>query len=150
MLLSEQIALSGAGIFFLIGLLSGVWKYLAIVASSEARAHEYVDILHRASLMYGFAGIVVWKFAELSIHDEVWNLIGVLGLNVFFAFAILTYLIHAVSKDTDNQLRPPYVLGGRPIPGFLIHGGMWLLIAGEVGGFLILFSGAWPAIWFVF
>ncbi len=147
MILSQQIALSGAGIFFLIGLLSGIWKYLQAVAADNGEADEYVSVLHRASLMYGFAGIVVWKFAELSRHAEVWNLIGVLGLNVFFAFAIFTYFLHAVLRDTDNQMRRPFVLGKARLPDFVMHGAMWLLIVGEVGGFLILLTGAWPAIW---
>lgn len=145
--LAQQIALSGAGIYFLVGLITGIWKYAAIARSPEAVAHEYINILHRASLMYAMASLVVWKFAELSQHPPLWNTVAVISLLGFFGFAMLTYFLHALLKDTDNQLRKPYTLGKLPMSAAIVHGGMLLLIAGEVGGFLILLSGAWPAIW---
>ena len=52
---SQQLSIVAAGVFFLTGLLTGVWKYLQIRASEEAEAHPYVDIAHRSSLMYSFA-----------------------------------------------------------------------------------------------
>lgn len=144
---SQRIALTGAGVFFLIGLLSGIWKYLAMLSSENGTAHEYINVLHQASLMYGLAGIVIWKFAALSVHAEIWNITGVLGLNIFFGLAIFTYLVHAVLKDTDNQMRKPFVLGPGLLPAFILYGGMSMLIVGELGGFLILLTGAWPVLW---
>ncbi|TNE46494.1 MAG: hypothetical protein EP343_23085 [Deltaproteobacteria bacterium] len=130
------------GLFFITGLLTGVWKYIHIMRSEEAKAPVYVDIAHRAGLMYSFACLVLAYFAALSQWSEGWNLLGV-GLAVgFFAAAEMTYIIHGVLKDTDNQLRRPIQLGSGKLPTFLVHLFMFGLIAGELGGFLIVFIGA--------
>ncbi len=130
-----------AGVFFLAGLLSGIWKYSGILRSEEAVAPEYVNILHRASLLYSFASILLAEFVKLSSLNEPLELIAVISVIGFFAFAQITYLIHALLGDTDNQFRKPYQLGPFRMPGIIIHGSMVLLILGEVGGFAILFYG---------
>ena len=63
---AESLAVVMAGVFFLNGLLTGVWKYLQIRSSESATAHPYVDIAHRASLLYSFAALLLAKFAEIS------------------------------------------------------------------------------------
>jgi hypothetical protein len=50
--------------------------------------------------------------------------------------------IHGALEDTDNQLREPHKLGDGEGPSFLVRGYMAALIVGEVGGFLVVFSGA--------
>ena len=139
---AERIALLGSGIYFLIGLLSGIWKYRGIMSSSTGQAHPYVDILHRAALMYAFASLVVWKFAELSTLGDAIELGAVIALEGYFGIAIVTYLVHALLQDTDNQLRAPFQLGTSTIPRPMIEALMWSLIAAEVGGFVVLFYGA--------
>jgi hypothetical protein len=139
---AERIALLGSGIFFLIGLLSGIWKYRGIMSSSTGQAHPYVDILHRAALMYAFASLVVWKFAELSPLGETVELGAVIALEGYFGIAIFTYIAHALLQDTDNQLRAPFKLGSTTVPRPMIEALMWSLIAAEVGGFVVLFYGA--------
>ena len=47
---AERIALLGSGIYFLAGLLTGIWKYRGIMRSPTGQAHPYVDIVHRAAL----------------------------------------------------------------------------------------------------
>ncbi|MBW2941725.1 hypothetical protein [Zhongshania aquimaris] len=51
--MAESLAIISAGVFFLVGLLSGIWKYKQIMASDKGEAHPYVDICHRSSLFYG-------------------------------------------------------------------------------------------------
>ena len=63
---SQQLGIVAAGVFFLTALLTGVWKYLQIRASENATAHPYVDIAHRASLMYSFAALLLAEFAVIS------------------------------------------------------------------------------------
>jgi hypothetical protein len=130
-----------AGVFFTVGLLCGIWKYYGIVKSKNATAPEYVSILHRASLLYSFACMLLSKFVELSSLPEEINFYSVLGVIVFFAFAQTTYFLHAILKDTENQFAKPYRLGNWFLPSFLIHSSMFLLILGELGGFVILFWG---------
>lgn len=137
----EVIALWSCGVFFLIGLLTGVWKYLQIKQSDEARAHYYVDIAHRASLMYAFACLVLERFAALSIWPDWADAIAVTLSVMFFALAVGSYILHGYLKDTRNQLKQPHRLGASVSPPWLISSVMWALAVGEIGGFLFLFSG---------
>ncbi len=130
-----------SGLFFLVGLLTGVWKYAAIARSKNSVAPIYVDIAHRASLMYSFASLVILKFVELSPYPDALTLGFALAPQVFFAAAIGTYLIHGYLKDTENQLHPPYRLGSTSLPGSIVHGFMVLLVIAELGGFAALFVG---------
>ncbi len=131
----------GAGVFFLTGLVTGVIKYRQIMASDHGQAHPYIDICHRASLLYAFASILLLTFVEISQLPVIVELVSVSALLLYFAASILIYLIHGLLKDTDNQLRRPFKLGHRRVPGPLISVFMWTLIAAEMGGFLVLFYG---------
>ncbi len=145
---AEELAILSAGVFFLTGLLAGVWKYQQIKASAEAQAHPYVDIFHRASLLYAFAAILLAKFAELSQLDNTLELIAVAAVVFYFATAIATYFIHGLLQDTDNQLQPPHAMGNKTVSSGAIAVYMWTLIAAEIGGFLVLFYGVLVAMFF--
>jgi hypothetical protein len=121
-----------AGLIFLWALLLGVWKYRQMAASVDALAHPYVDIAHRAALLYSFATLLLAVFVELSGFATAVNLIAAFVPILFFAGAIAVYSIHGSRRDTDNQFRDP-------VPG--THAYMWALIAGEVGGMLVLIAG---------
>ena len=108
---AERLALLGSGVYFLVGLLPGIWKYRGMMSSPTGQAHPYVDIVHRAALMYAFASLVVWKFAELSPLGDGLELASVVALEGYFGIAILVYVVHALLQDTDNQLRAPHRLG---------------------------------------
>ena len=138
---AESLAIICAGVFFLVGLLTGVWKYLQIHASDTGQAHPYVDICHRASLLYAFAAMLLAKFAELSQLPERVELVAMAFILFYFATAIGTYFIHGLLRDTENQLKPPFVLGKHELSGRNVSIQMWMLIAGEIGGFLVLFYG---------
>lgn len=73
MTLAVKLALTGALVFFMTGLLTGVWKYRCIMASAEATAPYYVDIAHRASLQYSFASILLAVLAGYSVFPEAVN-----------------------------------------------------------------------------
>ena len=141
MILAAKLTLLFTGIFFLTGLITGIWKYAHIARSEDATAPAYVDIAHRASLLYSFAALVIFKFVELSPYSPGWTLIFALGPQVFFALAIGTYVIHGLLNDTDNQLRRPHRLGRQTLPPGLIMAFMGCLIVAEVGGFAVLLYG---------
>lgn len=143
---SQVIAIIAAGAFFLCGLLTGVWKYLQIRASEDATAHVYVDIAHRASLLYSFAAILIAKFAEISQLPQSVEWWAVFFPLFYFANAIIIYIIHGALGDTDNQLKPPFRLGKTALPPILMSGFMWSLIFAEIGGFMVLFYGVLVAI----
>lgn len=138
---AQSVAIVCAGLFFLTGLMTGIWKYKQIMASAEGQAHPYVDICHRASLMYAFAAILLAKFVEVSQLPGVVKLIAVSAVLVYFASAIVTYFIHGLLQDTDNQLKPPFHVGKMKISSSAITLHMWMLIVAEVAGFLVLFYG---------
>ena len=48
-----------SGVFLWVGMLTGVWKYYQIRHSAQARAHYYVDIAHRSSLLYAPASLII-------------------------------------------------------------------------------------------
>lgn len=138
---AEALALIGAGLLFLIGLLTGVWKYLQIRRSPTATAHPYVDIAHRAALMYSFASLLLAKFAEISQLPEMIEVLAVAAPLTFFFLAVGGYVLHGALRDTDNQLRRPHVFGRGTLPNLALSGFMLALIVAEIGGFLVLFYG---------
>jgi uncharacterized protein with PQ loop repeat len=132
---------TACGIFFLTGLITGVWKYYHIHSSEDAQAPVYVNIAHRTSLMYSFAALVLAKFVELSPYSETVNLWAAAAPIAFFALAISTYVIHGILRDTDNQMKRPHKLGAFTLPNWVIISFMVALIIAEIGGFGILFAG---------
>jgi hypothetical protein len=136
-----KLSLLACGIFFMSGLLTGVWKYLSVVNSPNAKAPHYVNIAHKTSLIYAFAALVLAKFVELSPYSQTVNLLAVAFPLFFFAFAIINYIIHGALRDTNNQFEKPHKLGKWQLPSFIFHSTMWLLIIGEIGGFTVLFVG---------
>lgn len=138
---AERLALVAAGLFFLVGLLSGVWKYGAIARSDEAKAPVYVDVGHRAALLYAFACVLIERLVQVSSLSPGIELGAVVVQVLFFGLALSTYLLHGLLDDTDNQLRRPHRLGRHTLPPGLITTFMGSLIVAEVGGFAVLLYG---------
>ena len=138
---ASKLTLIASGVFFLTGLLTGVWKYISIVKSERHEARRYVSVAHQASLLYTFAALVLLKFLEFSPYTETINLLAVAFPLFFFALAIATYIAHDILQDTDNQFQKPYWFGRILLPPTLFYVFVWFLIIGEVGGFLVLFVG---------
>jgi hypothetical protein len=125
-------ALLAAGLIFLWALLLGVWKYRQMAASEDGLAHPYVDIAHRAALLYSFATLLVAVFVELSGWPEAVNVVAAFACILYFAAAIVTYMWHGWHRGTDNQIRDS-VRG--------THAFVWSLVVAEIGGFATLLSG---------
>jgi len=119
-------------VMFLCALLLGVWKYREIATSANHAAHIYVDIAHRAALLYSFALLLVATFVQLSGFSELVNLLAAGALTFYFFASVATYAIHGWREDTDNQFRDS-------IPG--THAYMVTLILAEIGGWLVLTAG---------
>lgn len=129
---AAKLALTASGVFLLTGLLLGVWKYQRILTSPSHRAPAYVDIAHRATLMYSFATLVMMTLVRFSPYSKTVQIAATAVPIFFFAAAIASYVWHGFRDDTDNQFEER---------NFATSWGMWLLIAGEVGGILVLFWG---------
>ena len=139
---AADLAVLSSGLFLILGLATGFWKYRCMIASEDAEAPYYVDVSHRAALMYGFACLVLAEFARLSAWSPTINLIGVVVPVLFFASAVATYVVHGILRDTDNQLKRPHRLGTSQVHSGVISLYLYSLAIGELGGFLILFSGS--------
>ena len=83
MSLAVQWGIVFSGIFLWVGMLTGVWKYWQIATSLQARAHYYVDIAHRSSLLYAPASLILAVLSYFSAWSAWTNLLCVL-LNIFF------------------------------------------------------------------
>lgn len=127
-----KVVLLAAGLIFLLALVLGVWKYYQISTSDNLRAHPYVDIAHRAALLYSFATLLIAIFVELSSWNTLVNLLAAGGLVLFFVASIAIYIYHGWRRDTDNQFRNPV----RGTSAFMVA-----LIVGEIGSFIILLAG---------
>ncbi|MEZ5054066.1 MAG: hypothetical protein R2807_04765 [Chitinophagales bacterium] len=130
---AEIVAVIACGIYFMMGLLTGIWKYFSIMKSPTHQAHIYIDIAHRAALMYAFACLVLKEFARLSTLSETIEILAVLIPILFFGSAIVTYIILGITKHTENQFKHR---------NLITTYGMYLLIIGEVGGFAVLMYSA--------
>lgn len=140
-MVAVEIAQLGCGLLFLVGLLTGFWKYRRMITSEAGQAPVYVDICHRTALMYAFASLILAEFARLSQWPDWLDAAAVAVPLFFFCSSVAIYAIHGVLNDTDNQLRRPHRLGQGHVHGRTISVYMYLLTVGEVGGFLILFAG---------
>src|ERR1700734_3270090 len=85
--IDTKITLLAAGLIFLLALVLGVWKYRQIMASDEHRAHPYVDIAHRAALLYSFATLLIAVFVALSAWPAWVNLTAAMVVVFFFVGA---------------------------------------------------------------
>src|SRR6201997_5301085 len=130
--IDTTVTLLAAGLIFLLALGLGVWKYRQIMVTENHRAHPYVDIAHRAALLYSFATLLIAVFVELSAWPAWVNLTAAMVLVFFFVAAIASYISHGARRDTTNQFENPD--RGTEV-------GLAVLIAGEIGGFGVILAG---------
>jgi peptidoglycan/LPS O-acetylase OafA/YrhL len=138
---ASDFTLTSAGVFFLFGLLFGAWKYACMARSEDAQAPLYVDIAHRAALLYAFACMLLAQLCAVSAWPETVNLAAAIVLVLYFALAVLAYAVHGALRDTDNQLKRPHRLGKKTVGDRLMRMFMISLVTAEVGAFLVIFSG---------
>jgi hypothetical protein len=127
-----KISLAASGLFLMSGLLTGVVKYRRIMQSTEHRAPVYIDIAHRASFLYSFAALVIAKLLEYSPYTQGLQTVAAALPLLFFAVTLAGYFAHGLRDRTDNIFTER---------NFTTTWYMYMLIAGEIGGFGIIFWG---------
>jgi len=91
--------------YFAAALLTGVWKWRAMLASSDGVAHKYIDIAHHAALHYGpfivLAGVLAsfWPFGEFF---AAWILIEIMGWTMVLSLS--RYVSLGFRGTITNQL----------------------------------------------
>jgi len=131
---ASRIALASSGIFFMTGLLTGVWKYLCMRQSQSAEAPYYVNTAHRAALMYAFAAQLLAVFAAISAFSNLVNTIAVIPPLLFFGIAIVHYINLGLTTGSNNSLRD----SPDKAKDYLI---LNILAVAEIGGFSVLLIG---------
>jgi hypothetical protein len=132
MSLAIKLSLAASGAFLLAGMLLGVVKYRRIMTTAAHRAPTYVDIAHRAALLYSFAALVIARLLEFSPYSERVQLAAAGVPLLFFALTITGYATHGLRDDTEN------LFASR---NFITTWFMYALIAGEIGGTVVVLWG---------
>lgn len=130
--IDTKITLLAAGLIFLLALVLGIWKYRGMMTSENHLAHPYVDIAHRAALLYSFATLLLAVFVQLSAWTVWVNLTAAGVVIFFFVAAIAAYITHGARRDTVNQFENA---------DRSTELAMAALIVGEIGGFGVLLAG---------
>ncbi|MEH6447383.1 MAG: hypothetical protein V7765_01880 [Oleispira sp.] len=145
--LSVKISLTSAFVFFMLALITGVWKYSLMSQSEKGQSRYYVDIAHRSSFLYAYAALLLAVFAYLSQFPEWLNTLAVVGSVFFYMAAVLGYVYQGILNKTNNQIRSSIRKEPSSTPLWLTHLFTFSLIFAEIGGALVLGIGAMQAIW---
>ena len=137
---ASRIALSASGVFFMAGLLTGLWKYLCMRQSASSEAPHYVNTAHRAALMYAFAAQLLAVFAAISAFSDLVNTIAVIPPLLFFGIAIIHYINLGLTTGSNNSLRD----STDKAKDYLI---LNVLAISEIGGFSVLLTGFFLRLW---
>jgi hypothetical protein len=129
---AEKISLLFSGLFLLVGMLTGVWKYTKIMSSDERRAPVYVDIAHRNALLFSFACVVLAKLVEYSPFGSTVKT-SIVGVPLFyFVMTNIGQIKEGFLNRTDNIFNERNF-----VTTWFIYG----LIIGEVGSIAVLLGG---------
>ncbi|WP_347989645.1 hypothetical protein [Methylomonas sp. AM2-LC] len=137
---AARIALSASGIFFMIGLLTGLWKYICMRRSEKLEAPYYVNTAHRAALMYAFSAQLLAVFAALSAFSDTVNTLAVIPPLLFFAIAIGHYINLGLTTLSNNSIRDSL---DRNKDYTILN----VLSVAEIGGFSVLLVGFFLRLW---
>lgn len=138
---ASVLCIACAGLLLMIGLLTGVWKFAQMWRNHRGLAHPYVDIAHRAALMYSFACIVMAALAAFSVWSARVNFFAALLPLIYFFAAVFSYMLQGLLSGPDNQMRQPHRFGQFPMPRALLGLFMGSLIVAEIGGIAVLLVG---------
>jgi hypothetical protein len=132
MTLAVKICLLFSGLFLLAGMCIGILKYVFTMRSAQHSAPVYIDIAHRASLLYSFAALVMAKLIEFSPYTQTVQLIIAGVPLVYFALTIFQYTKLGLRRQEETQFSER---------NFITTWFMYGLIVGEIGGVALILWG---------
>ncbi|MBX7171702.1 MAG: hypothetical protein K1X72_12150 [Pyrinomonadaceae bacterium] len=127
-----KLAILFSGLFLLIGMLTGVWKYTTIMKSEHAKSSMYVDIAHRNALLFSFACVVIAKLMEFSPFSMTIQII-ITAIPLFY-----------FSLTTINQIKEGFAGRTETIFKERNFSTTWFtygLIVGEIGAISLMIIG---------
>ncbi len=128
-----HVALFFSAFYFIAALITGIWKWRAMLNADTGKAHPYIDIAHHAALHYGpfmlLAGVLAsfWPFGE---HFPAWILIEIMGWTMVLSLG--RYISLGIRGRIVNQLHRPaaasrfglvFFFLGSALPGLAIATG---------------------------
>jgi hypothetical protein len=127
-----KLCLACSGIFLLLGMVAGVVKYRQMMTSPSHKASAYINYAHVSAFLYSFAALVMAELLRYSPYSLTAQML-MAGIPLFcFVLAIGQYLRLGLENKTDNQFKER---------NFNTTWGMYLLIAGEIGGVSLILWG---------
>lgn len=129
--LAVKISLLSSGLFLLAGMLIGIVKYQRMMTSPSHTAPVYIDIAHRASLLYSFAMLVIAKLLEYSPYSLNIQLVAMGAVLFYLVLTVVGYFMHGL-KETENIFRER---------NFTTTWYMYGLVVGEIGGLAVIIWG---------
>jgi hypothetical protein len=130
--LAIKITLLSSGIYLLVGMLTGILKYQGMMKSEKHEAPVYIDIAHRASLLYSFAALVMAKLLEFSPFPIWVQILSTVIPLIYFSLAIASYIKLGLQNIEITQFSER---------NFITTWFMYSLIAGEIGGVCLIVGG---------
>ena len=139
-----HVALFFSIFYFIAALMTGVWKWRAMLGGPDGRAHAYVDIAHHAALHYGpfilLAGVLAsfWPFGGWI---PAWPLVGIMGWTMVLSLS--RYVSLGIRGGTSNQLHEStpsaryglvFFFFGSVLPGLTISMGAIIGLWGNLPG----------------
>lgn len=131
-----------AALFFTAALMTGIWKWRAMLAAEDGEAHRYIDVAHHAALHYGpfitLAGLLAlfWPFGE---YLPAWAFVATMGLSMIGSLS--RYIVLGLRGGITNQLRQADRTSRLSLILFLFGAGMPGLAIG-LGAMVGLASGS--------
>lgn len=132
MSIANKISLLASGIFLLSAMLIGIAKYRQMMWRETHQANAYVDIAHRAALLYSFAALVIAELVKYSPFSKNLQLLIVAAPLALFALTIGQYAKLGWLGREETQFAER---------NFITVWFMYGLIGGEIGGIALLVGG---------
>ncbi|MEP6925528.1 MAG: hypothetical protein ABI954_13760 [Pyrinomonadaceae bacterium] len=129
---AAKISLLASGLFLLAAMIIGIVKYRQMIMRETHQANAYVDIAHRAALLYSFAALVIAELAKYSPFAEMFLFIIITVPLALFALTIAQYARLGWLDREETQFAEQ---------NFITVWFMYGLIAGEIGGVALLVGG---------
>jgi hypothetical protein len=127
-----KISILFAGLYLLIGMLTGVWKYAAMMKSENHKSSMYIDIAHRNALLFSFACLVIAKLMESSPFSPVMQLVITLIPLFYFSLTTINQIKEGFAGRTETIFKER---------NFSTTWFMYGLIAGEIGCVSLMIIG---------
>jgi hypothetical protein len=130
--MAVKISILFAGLYLLIGMVTGVWKYAAITKNENHKSSMYIDIAHRNALLFSFACLVIAKLMEFSPFSPIMQLVITLIPLFYFSLTTINQIKEGFAGRTETIFKER---------NFSTTWFMYGLIAGEISSISLMIFG---------